>query len=137
MEIRDMKADDYDEIFALWQITSKRALSEADNEENICKYIARNSGLSQVAVIDGKIIGTLLAGHDGRRGFFHHMAVLPEFRRHGIARSLVQTALEKLSIEGIAKSHLFVFCDNKQGQAFWESLGFTQRDDIFVYSRKE
>ena len=88
MEIRSMKKEDYDEIFSMWQITSKRALSDADSRENIERYLKRNPGMSQVAVKDGRIIGTVLAGHDGRRGFIHHMAVLPEFRRKHIGNAL-------------------------------------------------
>ena len=76
-----MTIGDYDEVFALWQITSKRALSAADERSQIERYLHRNEGMSQVAVIDGKIVGTVLAGHDGRRGFIHHMAVLPDYRR--------------------------------------------------------
>ena len=76
MIIREMKPEDYDQIYSMWQITSKRALSEADSRQGIEKYLARNPGMSMVAEIDGKIVGTVLAGHDGRRGFIHHMAVM-------------------------------------------------------------
>ena len=84
VQIKEMVIDDYDEIFAMWQITTKRALSEADQREEIARYLNRNRGMSQIAVVNGKIVGTVLAGHDGRRGFIHHMAVLPEYRRKGI-----------------------------------------------------
>ena len=78
MQIRAMTIQDYDEVFAMWQITSKRALSKADERGQIERYLNRNAGMSQVAVVDGRIVGTVLAGHDGRRGFIHHMAVLPD-----------------------------------------------------------
>ena len=81
MQIRPMTINDYDEVFAMWQITTKRALSKADERDQIERYLLRNAGMSQVAVVDGKIVGTVLAGHDGRRGFIHHMAVLPDYRR--------------------------------------------------------
>ena len=74
VQIKEMTIDCYDEIFAMWQITSKRALSEADQREEIEYYLNRNKGLSQIAVADGKIVGTVLAGHDGRRGLIHHLA---------------------------------------------------------------
>ena len=79
MTIREMTIDDYEEVFALWQITSKRALSKADEKAKIESYLTRSEGMSKVAVIDGKIVGTVLASHDGRRGFIHHMAVLPDY----------------------------------------------------------
>ena len=90
VQIKDMTIECYDEIFAMWQITSKRALSKADEREEIARYLKRNSGLSQIAVVDGKIVGTVLAGHDGRRGFIHHMAVMPEYRRKGIAKAMAE-----------------------------------------------
>ena len=78
MIIREMTIDDYDEVYEMWQITTKRALSKADEKDQMERYLKHNAGMSQVAVVDGKIVGTVLAGHDGRRGFIHHMAVLPE-----------------------------------------------------------
>lgn len=134
VQIKEMVIDDYDEIFAMWQITTKRALSEADQRDEIGRYLNRNQGMSQVAVVNGKIVGTVLAGHDGRRGFIHHMAVLPEYRRKGIARAMAEKALEKLAEDGIKKTHIFTYCDNMCGQSFWSSLGFEKREDIFVYS---
>lgn len=134
VQIKDMSIDHYDEIFAMWQITSKRALSKADSREEIERYLNRNKGLSQIAVIDGKIVGTVLAGHDGRRGFIHHMAVMPEYRRKGIAKSMAERAVEKLAKEGITKTHIFTYCDNSAGQSFWGNMGFEKRNDIFVYS---
>lgn len=134
MEIRSMKIEDYDEVFAMWLITSKRALSSADSKENIEKYLNRNEGLSQVAICDGKIVGTVLSGHDGRRGFIHHMAVLPEYRRHHIGRALAEKAIQKLTDEGIEKTHIFCYKDNKTGQEFWTDFGFERRDDIYDFS---
>lgn len=134
MIIREMTIADYEEIYEMWQITTKRALSEADEKSQIKRYLERNKGLSQVAVVDGKIVGTVLAGHDGRRGFIHHMAVMPEYRRHHIGQSLAQTAIEKIKAEGIDKTHIFSYQDNEVGQSFWKNFGFVKRDDVFVYS---
>ena len=132
--IRPMTIEDYDEVFAMWQITSKRALSSADEREQIARYLERNKGLSQVAVSDGKIIGTVLAGHDGRRGFIHHMAVLPEYRRRRIGHALAEKAIENIRSDGIEKTHIFCYRDNEAGQKFWSDFGFVRRDDIFDYS---
>lgn len=129
-----MTAEDYDEVYAMWQITSKRALSSADSRDNIIRYLNRNPGMSQVATEDGKIVGTVLAGHDGRRGFIHHMAVLPQYRRHHIGKSLAQTAITKLTADGIEKTHIFCYCDNSTGMKFWKSFGFKRRDDLVDFS---
>lgn len=134
MTIRPMTKDDYDEVYEMWQTTSKRALSNADSREQIERYLDRNKGMSQVAVIYGKIVGTVLAGHDGRRGFIHHMAVMPQYRRKHIGHSLANKAIEKITAEGIDKTHIFCYQNNETGQDFWSDFGFKKRDDVFVYS---
>ena len=134
MKIESMKISQYDEIYALWQITTKRALSDADSRENLEKYLNRNEGMSQVAIMDGKIVGTVLAGHDGRRGFIHHMAVLPEYRRKRIGHSLAEKAIEMIKSQGIDKTHIFCYQNNETGQSFWRDFGFEKREDVFVYS---
>lgn len=133
MEITQMKAEHYDEVYALWSITSKRALRADDDRQGIERFLGRNEGLSQIAVMDGKIVGTVLAGHDGRRGFLYHVAVLPEYRRHGIAAKMVSKAIESLENEGIKKTNIFVFKDNALGQAFWSTIGWGEREDLSVY----
>lgn len=132
--IREMTIDDYDNVFALWQVTTKRALSGADSRESIEKYLCHNRGMSLVGVVDGEIIATVLAGHDGRRGFIHHMAVRPDYRRKGIGRSLAQEADRRIKKEGIQKTHIFCYKNNELGQPFWKSLGFKKREDIDVFS---
>lgn len=134
MIIREMKIEDYDEVYEMWQITTKRALSKADEKPQMERYLKHNAGMSQVAVADGKIVGTVLAGHDGRRGFIHHMAVMPEYRRKKIGHSLAQRAIEKIESEGIDKTHIFCYQNNETGQSFWRDFGFEKREDVFVYS---
>lgn len=132
--IREMTIEDYDEVFALWQITTKRALSDADSRENIDKYLTHNKGMSLVGIVDGKIIATVLAGHDGRRGFIHHMAVSPDYRRQGIGRSLAYEADKRIKSAGIGKTHIFCYKNNELGQPFWKAMGFQKRADIDVFS---
>lgn len=134
MIIREMTIADYEEVYQMWQTTSKRALSKADEKPQMERYLKHNAGMSQVAVIDGKIVGTVLAGHDGRRGFIHHMAVMPEYRRKRIGHSLAERAIEKIRSEGIDKTHIFCYQNNETGQSFWRDFGFVKRDDVFVYS---
>ena len=134
MQIRAMTIQDYDEVFAMWQITSKRALSKADERGQIERYLNRNAGMSQVAVADGRIVGTVLAGHDGRRGFIHHMAVLPDYRRRHIGHSLAEKAIEMIARDGIDKTHIFCYQNNETGQNFWKDFGFVKRDDVYVFS---
>ncbi len=134
MIIREMTIEDYEEVFAMWLTTSKRALSRADEKPQMERYLKHNCGMSQVAVIDGKIVGTVLAGHDGRRGFIHHMAVKPEYRRQRIGHALADAAIKKIKEQGIDKTHIFCYKNNETGQSFWRDFGFERRDDVFVYS---
>ena len=136
MQIRPMTIEDYDEVYAMWRITSKRALSPSDTRENIERYLRRNPEMSQVAVCEGKIVGTVLAGHDGRTGFIHHTAVHPDFRRKHIGKAMVEKALEKISADGINKTRIYCYRDNLTGQSFWQSMGFDRTDNV-LFETKE
>ena len=106
-----------------------------DSREGIEKYLKRNPTTSFVAESEGKIIGVIMAGHDGRRGYIHHTAVLPMYRGQGIARKLVECAINALDKEGIMKVNLVAFCNNDLGNGFWEHIGFAERKDL-VYRDK-
>ena len=131
MELRNMTLDDYDAVYALWLACKGMGLNQLDDSrDGIARYLARNPNTCFVAVSDGTIVGVILAGHDGRRGFLHHTAVHPAVRRRGIAKRLVQSALDALAREGIHKVSLVVFSQNEDGNAFWESIGFAKREDL-------
>ena len=134
--IRVMNIDDYDGVYDLWINTPGMGLNETDDSrEGIEKYLKRNPTTCFVAEEEGKIIGVIMAGHDGRRGYIHHTAVLPEYRKQGIARSLVEHAMDALDREGSNKVALVAFGSNEDGNAFWEKVGFTSRGDL-VYRNK-
>ena len=101
-----------------------------DSREGIARYLARNPGTCFVAEEEGKILGVIMAGHDGRRGFIYHAAVSPQQRGAGIGRMLAERALEALRAEGISKAALVAFTRNEMGNAFWEKLGFEARCDL-------
>lgn len=130
-----MSAEDYDEVYALWSNTQGIGLSEADTCENIARYLAKNPGQSFVCKHEERVVGCILCGNDGRRAYIHHTAVMPEYRRTGIARELVSTAMKKQRESGIQKCHLFIFNENEQGKAFWKSVGFEERGDIGLMSK--
>ena len=135
VNITAFKIEAYDDVLALWRACEGVGLSEADSRDNIATYLDRNPGMSFVATRDGAVIGAILAGHDGRRGYIHHLAVHPDARRQGVGRLLVDHALAALVRAGIQKAHLFVFHTNASGIAFWESAGWTCRHDIGVMSK--
>lgn len=136
INIREMKIEDYDEVFYLWSNTEGIGLNASDTRENIEVFLARNSGLSVVAEDnDGEIVGALLCGHDGRRGYFHHLAVHPDYRKQGIGKSLVNHCLHGLKESGIPKCHLFAFGSNLPGIQFWQHLAFSIRDNLLILSK--
>jgi putative acetyltransferase len=125
----------YDDVLALWRQCEGIGLSEADSREDIRAYLQRNPGMSFLATADGAVVGAVLCGHDGRRGYLHHLAVDPRFRRHGIGRQLVDRCLGALQQAGIQKCNLFIFNRNRDGIAFWKDVGWTPRTDISVISK--
>lgn len=131
MHIRLMTNADYPAVYALWLSCAGMGLNDLDDSpEGIARYLARNPNTCFVAEEEGRIAGVILCGHDGRRGFIHHTAVHPDFRRRGIARMLVDAALAALKREGIHKAALVVFERNETGNAFWQQQGFTTREDL-------
>ena len=134
--IRVMEIGDYDAIYDMWIHTPGMGLNTTDDSrEGVEKFLRRNPHTCFVAEVDRKIAGVILSGHDGRRGYIYHTAVRSEYRRQGIARALVEHAMQALEKEGIQKPALVVFARNEAGNAFWEKLGFTGRDDL-VYRNK-
>lgn len=128
--IRPLTMADYDDVMALMDDTPGVVVRAADSPAAIGRYLARNPGLSLVAESDGRPVGCLLCGHDGRRGYLHHVVVAPAFRGQGVGRALVERALDDLAAAGIAKTHIDVFADNTAALAFWQCLGWQLRDDI-------
>ena len=136
MEIRTLTAEDYDGVYALWMTIKGFAIrSIDDSREGVERFLRRNPTTSVVAVEDGRVVGSILCGHDGRRGYIYHTAVHPGHRRRGIGAGLVESAMEALKQKGISKVALVAFAGNEAGNAFWERLGFTRREDI-LYRNK-
>lgn len=136
MKIRIMTIADYDAVYALWLSCRGMGLNNLDDSrEGIERFLKRNPDTCFVAEDGRNIVGVIIAGNDGRRGYIYHTAVNPEFRRKGIARALVNAALEALHDLGINKTALVVFERNADGNAFWECIGFTERNDL-VYRNK-
>ena len=135
IDISQFTIESYDDVLALWHQCEGVGLSDADSRANIRSYLERNPGMSFVATSDGKIVGVVLGGHDGRRGYLHHLAVAPDCRRQGVARRLVDRCLAALTDAGIRKCHVFVFGGNADGISFWRAEGWMPRSDIGVMSR--
>ncbi len=135
VEIVPFTMDAYDRVIGLWRGCEGVGLSDADSREGIAAYLQRNPGLSFVALQNGDVVGAVLCGHDGRRGYLHHLAVHPSARRRSIGRRLVEKCLEALHGIGIQKCNIFVFKENSNGLEFWKSIGWTPRDNLGLVSK--
>jgi ribosomal protein S18 acetylase RimI-like enzyme len=134
IQIEALNLDDYDALYAFWRATPGVGLSTVDSRDGLARYIARNPAASFQARWGDQIVGSVLGGHDGRRGFLYHLAVASICRRQGIGRRLVAASLAALRAEGIEKCHLMVFSDNDQALAFWRRLDWVVRDDLRLVS---
>lgn len=130
VSIRLFRAADYDAVFRLWKRSEGVGLSESDRREGVVAYLRRNPGLSFVATKGGRIVGAVLCGHDGRRGYLQHLAVAKRYRGRGIGRRLVEACLAKLRAAGFLKCNIFVFSTNVEGLQFWRRRGWKSRPDL-------
>ncbi|MGN0620833.1 MAG: GNAT family N-acetyltransferase [Porcipelethomonas sp.] len=136
MNVRLMKIEDYESVYALWLSCSGMGLNNIDDsKDGIRRFLERNPDTCFVAEENSVIVGVIIAGNDGRRGYIYHTAVSPEFRHRGIASQLVDKVMKSLSQIGISKVALGVFERNESGNAFWEKQQFIQREDL-VYRNK-
>ena len=134
MNIREMKIEDYDNVFALWKTIKGFGIrSVDDSREGIERFLKWNPGLSVVAEEDGKIVGAILCGSDGRRGCLYHVCVHRDYRRQGIGKTMVVWCMEKLKDLQINKVSLIAFTQNDIGNAFWKEMGWTKREDLNYY----
>jgi len=133
--IRAMTIADYDAVLRLWQDTEGVGLNESDARENTASFLARNPGLSRVAALGTEMVGAVLCGHDGRRGYLHHLAVARAYRQRGLGRQLVEACLSDLARQGILKCNIFLFADNAAGEAFWKHNGWAKRPDLQVMQK--
>lgn len=136
MNIRLMTINDYEKVYQLWINTSGMGLNDMDDSyEGIEKYLQRNPKTCFVVENDKEIVGVIIAGHDGRRGYIYHTAVDKKYRKQGIGKQLMEYVLNALDDEGINKVALVVFLRNELGNCFWEKCGFEKREDL-VYRTK-
>ena len=136
MKIRVMNISDYEQVYQLWMSCSGMGLNNLDDsKEGIERFLNRNPETCFVAETEQKIIGVIIVGNDGRRGYIYHTAVDTDYRNQGIATKLVNEAMKTLRSLGINKAALVVFTKNSDGNAFWEKIGFISREDL-VYRNK-
>ena len=132
--IRTMTIEDYEQVYALWKKIHGFGLrSIDDSRDGVEKFLKRNPTTSVVATEDGKIVGAILCGHDGRRGCLYHVCVDEAYRRRGIGKAMVVQSMEALKEEGISNVSLIAFTQNDIGNAFWNTIGCNERQDLNYY----
>ena len=132
--IMPMTEDDYYDVRALWMTIRGfgiRALD--DSREDVQRFIRRNPTTSVVARMDGRIVGSILCGSDGRQGALYHVCVAREYRRRGIGTHMVGYCMHQLRLMGINKVSLIAFASNDAGNAFWKQIGWTRKSDVNYY----
>ena len=135
-DYRILQPTDYDAAQVLWSTTEGVSLDSSDSFEGFSLFLKSSNLSSFGAFYNDTLIATVLCGTDGRRGFLYHLVVNSNFRRKGLATSLINLALEQFKKSGIPKCHIFVFNNNREGIQFWNNSGWAKRSDISVYSIK-
>ena len=131
---REMRIGDYDAVMRLWRGCAGLSLRDADSRDGIGRYLQRNPGLSHIAEQGAELVGSIMAGHDGKRGYIQHLAVADHLRRRGIASRLTELSLAALLRLGIEKSHVHVLKSNPEGLDYWARRGWIRRAEIVMYS---
>lgn len=110
-------------------------LRKSDEMGEIAKKLQRDADLFLVAEAEGKLIGSVLGGFDGRRGMVYHLAVAEAFRKQGIGAALMDELEKKLKEKGCIRYYLLVTKDNRTAVRFYEERGWKQMDDLFLYAK--
>ena len=137
IEYRVMQNSDIQAVLSFWKKIEGVHLHSNGEEtyDSIGRYLQRNPDLSFVAICESEIVGAVMCGHDGRRGYLNHLAVSPEYRRQGIAKQLLNSVEDELKKVGIRKEALFVLCNNASAQAFYEHIGWKEETIVKVYAK--
>lgn len=135
IQIREFMPEDTILAIELWKASEGIGLSAADEPIQIARYLMRNPGMSFTAWDGEKMIGAVLCGHDGRRGYLHHLAVHVDYRGRGIGQALAERCHSAMHSEGIDKVHIFVFRENQPALTFWQRINYQPRENLALLSR--
>ena len=124
IQTREFVIEDYDAALQLWQRVEGLEVAESDDKEGVAQFVARNPGLSRVAIDGSTVVGVAMCGHDGRRGHIYHLAVDQGYRRYGLGRRLVQECLDGLRLVGVVRAIILVADYNLGGAEFWKRAGW-------------
>ncbi len=135
IEILPMAVDDLEDVTVLWNATEGVGMNESDGPKQLRGFLDRNPELSLIARDGSRLIGAVLCGHDGRRGFLYHLAVLPEYRNRGLGRAMVDRCLTSLTKLGLLRCNILIYVDNHVGEQFWKKAGWFDRSELKLLQR--
>ena len=135
MKIREFKIDDYPIVRDLWQAAGL-ILRPGDELEDVKLKLQRDSDLFLVAVQDDMIVGSVMGGWDGRRGWIYHLAVKPEHQRKGIGLGLVREVEKRLVAKGARKVNAQVYKWNEQSSEFFRAIGYESQPDLIMIGKQ-
>jgi len=136
MQVQEMRIELYDEVCELWSSCEGVGFDESiDTKERLQVLLMRSPGLSFVAIDKGKVVGAVLAGHDGFRGSIYRLAVAENYRNKGVGKDLVENVIKKLRAKGIPQCNTWAFTDNEQGPQFWKIIGWKERPKLKPISK--
>lgn len=132
--LHPLHVSDYPKLIKLWESNEWIEVRQTDTPEALARFLTRNPSCNFAAYAGTRLVGAVLAGHDGWRGYLYHLAVKPDYRERGIGARLVNAAVGAITREGIPKVHCLVRRNNLIAQQFWEACGFKLRDELYDYS---
>lgn len=133
-KIQTVLPGDLEDLTTFWRSIQGVGLGKGDDPDSLLRFIRRNPATCFLIRNEAKIVGSVLGGFDGRRGYIYHLAVCPERRRQGLGRVLMDTVCRALEKQGAHKIHLFVLNANSDVMGFYQRLGWNRRTDIQVMS---
>ena len=123
---REFSISDYAAALELWQRVEGLEVAEGDDKGGVAQFVARNPGLSRVAIDGSTVVGVVMCGHDGRRGYIYHLAVDPIYQGRRVGKRLMNECLDGLRRAGLKRALILVANDNPRGRKFWKRCGWEE-----------
>jgi len=133
--VRLMEVADIPASLELWKHMEGLSIRGSDNIRDLSDHVGKNPGHNFVAMYGDRLIGTVLGGFDGRRGYIYHLAVHEDFRKQNIGKELMERCFQSFRDIRVTKCHMMVLSNNTEAQEFYKRIGCEKRDEIIVYSK--
>lgn len=123
--LREFRLEDYERVIDLWENAGPGiGIGRSDTREEIAKKLERDPDLFLIAELDGKVIGSVIGGFDGRRGIVYHLAVEAAYRGSGIGGMLMEELEQRRRAKGFLRAYLLVKQDALDVVEFYRKIGW-------------